>query len=84
MKNTTTVDCFKCGTTLENSEYPMRDSDYVYVHPMGGLHFAAYGHYGTAVFDPMDSTSLDIAICDECLLKYKHMIRGNGVTHLGR
>lgn len=85
MKTYTTVSCFKCGKSLENLEYPMVKQDrYVYVHPMGGVHFAAHGHYGSSVFDPMDGTSLDIAICDECVVEHKHLIRGNGVTNLGR
>jgi hypothetical protein len=51
-------------------------------HPVGGLHFRGHGHYGTTVFDPMDGTSLDICICDECLLEHKTNIYGNGRHHL--
>lgn len=34
---------------------------------MGGTAFRIYGHYGSTVFDPMDGSSLEIVICDECL-----------------
>jgi len=35
--------------------------------PVGGLSFMSYGHYGTAVFDPMDGSFLEINVCDECI-----------------
>ena len=37
------------------------------VQPNGGLAFHSYGHYGSAYFDPMDGTCIQIAVCDECL-----------------
>jgi hypothetical protein len=36
-------------------------------HPIGGIEFTSYGHYGTTVFDPMDGTELSINICDTCM-----------------
>lgn len=41
------------------------------LQPMGGLHFLTYGHYGSTVFDPMDGSKLNIAVCDDCLTKNK-------------
>lgn len=35
--------------------------------PEEGLRFEAVGHYGSTAFDPMDMSSLEIVICDECL-----------------
>lgn len=35
--------------------------------PSEGTAFHTEGHYGSTVFDPMDLSSLVIAICDECL-----------------
>lgn len=76
-----TILCFKCEKLLDNKHYQSKLKDsYVYVHPMSGLHFQSYGHYGSTVFDPMDGSSLDIAICDECLKKHKHKIYGSGKT----
>ncbi len=49
---------------------------------MDGLHFRTYGHYGSTIFDPMDGTYLDVAICDECIMKNLKKVRGNGVNDL--
>ena len=35
--------------------------------PDDGLSFHSHGHYGSAVFDPMDGSYVQIAICDRCL-----------------
>lgn len=35
--------------------------------PMNGLSFKTYGHYGSTYFDPMNGSSLCIAVCDECI-----------------
>jgi len=67
--------CFVCKTKLENFEY-----EGVGVHPIGGLHFRTYGHYGSGLFDPMDDTSLDIAICDRCVEINKKYLHGSGVV----
>lgn len=79
MKETDKIACFCCDKLLDNMHYEMKDR-YVYVHPMGGLHFQTYGHYGSTVFDPMDGSSLDIAICDDCVKKNYNRIRGTGKT----
>lgn len=81
MKTYDKINCFCCDKELDNMHYESRNKEsYVYVHPMGGLHFQTYGHYGSTVFDPMDGSSLDIAICDECVMLRKEKIRGTGNT----
>lgn len=79
MKEYDKIACFCCDKLLDNMHYESRNS-YVYVHPMGGLHFQTHGHYGSTVFDPMDGSSLDIAICDDCVKARKDKIRGTGNT----
>lgn len=37
------------------------------LQPSGGCAFQTTGHYGCGVFDPMNGSVLEIAICDECL-----------------
>lgn len=69
-----TIPCIVCDKDLENWEYTNS------FHPLDGLHFKSYGHYGSAVFDPMDGSSLDIAVCDECLILHKNKIYGSGKT----
>lgn len=84
MKTDSTVICFCCDKQMNNWEYdsPTRNggNSYVRVHPMGGLHFETYGHYGSRVFDPMDGrgTKLDIAICDECIIAGVKKVYGTG------
>lgn len=79
-----TVECFCCGKQMNNWTYQTPQPDgtvtQVYVHPMGGLHFRTYGHYGSRVFDPMDGkgTSLDLAICDECIVSNITRVYGTG------
>lgn len=82
MKTENKIPCLSCGEELDNLYYEMRDGNRVEVHPMGGLHFRTYGHYGSTVFDPMDGSYLDIAICDECVTKNLDKIRGIGVNEL--
>ena len=73
MTSSPSMSCVLCKTHIETmNEF----------HPDGGLHFRAYGHYGTTVFDPMDGTSLDICICDKCLLVHRNNIYGTGRHHL--
>lgn len=83
MKMHDTIKCFCCDKELENMQYDMgKDkTKHVYVHPMDGLHFQSRGHYGSTVFDPMDGSSLDIAICDECVYSRKEKIRGTGIDN---
>ena len=82
MKTDNKIHCMVCAKELDNLEYEMRDGKRVEVHPMGGLHFRTYGHYGSTVFDPMDGSYLDVAICDECVTKNLENVRGNGVNEL--
>lgn len=74
MKTEGKINCFICDVELDNMEY--KDVD---VHPMYGLHFRTYGHYGSTIFDPMNGQVLDIAICDECVKKNIDKARGSGV-----
>jgi hypothetical protein len=39
------------------------------LQPVGGVAFSSPGHYGSTAFDPMDCSTLEIAVCDECLIK---------------
>jgi hypothetical protein len=39
------------------------------LQPNDGLHFHSEGAYGSTVFDPMDLSTLDVVICDECIVK---------------
>jgi hypothetical protein len=88
VKTDATIDCFCCGRQMGNWIYETQRSDgtssRVTVHPMGGLHFITYGHYGSRVFDPMDGkgTTLDIAICDECIIENVKRVHGTGFSHV--
>jgi hypothetical protein len=83
VKTETKIGCLACGKELDNLEYTTRSKGTkIEVHPMGGLHFRTYGNYGSTVFDPMDGTYLDIAICDVCVTKNIDKVRGNGVKSL--
>lgn len=75
MKTETTIQCIACGVELKNMAY-------VEVHPYDGLHFRTHGHYGSAVFDPMNAHVLDIAICDLCIMNNLDRVRGTGVAEL--
>jgi hypothetical protein len=82
MKTETKIDCIACGEELDNLEYDMKDK-IVEVHPMGGLHFRTYGHYGSSIFDPMGTGEyLDLAICDLCIMKNLDKVRGTGKKDL--
>jgi hypothetical protein len=59
----TTVPCFKCGTEMQR----VWDGGYE-LQPSDGLHFDTTGAYGSTAFDPMDGSSLNIIICDECIV----------------
>ena len=37
------------------------------MQPSGGLCFSTGGHYGSAVFDPMDGSRLELSVCDSCV-----------------
>lgn len=55
--------CIICDKTL--SDVGSGDVN----HPYGAVVFHAMGQYGSTAFDPMDSSFLEINVCDECLLK---------------
>jgi hypothetical protein len=80
-----TIACFCCDKQMSNWIYdsprPDGTESRVTVHPMGGLHFQTYGHYGSRAFDPMDGTALDIAICDECIIANVERMHGTGFDH---
>ena len=83
MKTYDKIPCLACGKELDNLQYEMRDGKPVEVHPMGGLHFRTYGHYGSVIFDPMGTGEyLDIAICDLCIMKNLDKVRGTGKKDL--
>jgi hypothetical protein len=73
------INCIACSKELNNLQYEMRDGKPVEVHPMRGLHFRTYGHYGSTIFDPMGTgETLDVAICDSCIMKNLDKVRGSG------
>jgi len=83
MKTENKIPCISCGKELDNLEYDMQDGKRVEVHPMNGLHFRTYGHYGSTIFDPMGTGEyLDIAVCDVCVMKNIDSVRGSGKASL--
>jgi hypothetical protein len=78
------INCIACGKKLDNMQYKMSNGKpLVEVHPMNGLHFRTYGHYGSTIFDPMGTGEyLDVAICDVCIMKNLDNIRGIGKIDL--
>lgn len=63
----THIRCVVCGESMENL-------DYGGFQPDNGLAFVTSGHYGSTVFDPMDGSRLELAICDFCLKDNKDRI----------
>lgn len=57
--------CVRCSKVMENLAITTIGEDGF--QPLGGLAFATRGHYGSAYFDPIDGTYLEIVICDECM-----------------
>ena len=84
MKTESKIGCIACGKELDNLEYTTRSNGTkVEVHPMNGLHFRTYGHYGSTIFDPMGTGAyLDVAICDVCIMKNLENVRGPGKQEL--
>jgi hypothetical protein len=83
LKTYNKIACIGCSKELDNMQYEMRDGKQVEVHPMGGLHFRSYGHYGSTIFDPIGTGEyLDVAICDLCIMKSLDSVRGNGKEQL--
>lgn len=60
----TALECIACGRELEDAVEPVPGVN----QPHKGTAFASHGHYGSTAFDPMDGHSLEINICDPCLL----------------
>jgi hypothetical protein len=86
MKTESKIGCIACGKERDNLEYTTRSNGTkVEVHPMRGLHFRTYGHYGSTIFDPMGTGEyLDVAICDVCIMKNLDKVRGTGKEELER
>jgi hypothetical protein len=83
MKIENKINCIVCNRELDNLEYEMNNGNQVEVHPMNGLHFRTYGHYGSTIFDPMGTgETLDVAICDVCIMKNLDKVRGTGKEDL--
>ena len=83
MKIENKIPCIVCSKELDNLDYVMQDGKRVEVHPMDGLHFRTYGHYGSTIFDPVGTGEyLDVAICDYCIIKNLNKVRGTGKENL--
>ncbi len=54
--------CIVCRKQLGNLMAPEGNQ------PNDGVAFTSPGHYGSAAFDPMDMTFLEINVCDDCLV----------------
>jgi hypothetical protein len=83
LKTHNKISCIVCSEELDNLQYEMRDGKQEEVHPMDGLHFRSFGHYGSTIFDPMGTGEyLDVAICDLCIMKNLDKVRGTGKEQL--
>lgn len=60
--NDQSIHCLCCREKLANMQ-ELRNG----VQPSGGLAFHTTGHYGSMLFDPIDGSSIHIAICDPCV-----------------
>ena len=82
--DTNTIKCFKCDVEMKNWEYYTPQEEFIAVHPIdNGLSFRTYGHYGSTIFDPIGAgESLDVAICDLCIMKNLDKVRGTGKPDL--
>lgn len=58
------IRCIVCKKSMENIFSTDEDN---YNQPNDGLCFHTSGQYGSTVFDPMDSTFLEITVCDPCI-----------------
>lgn len=83
MKVSNKIECISCGKELDNLSYEMLNGAVIEVHPMRGLHFQTRGHFGSSIFDPMGADeTLDVAICDLCVMKNLDKVRGSGKNYL--
>jgi hypothetical protein len=79
----TKIACIVCSKELHNLNCNTRDGIPIEVHPMSGLHFSTSGHYGSGIFDPMGTReTLDVAICDKCVMENLDKVRGTGKAGL--
>lgn len=58
------IRCIVCKKAMKNIFSADEDN---YNQPNDGLTFSTIGQYGSTVFDPMDSTFLEITVCDPCI-----------------
>lgn len=58
--------CLICDKQPEPASDEHAD-DRPYNQPHHAVVFRAHGQHGSAVFDPMDGTYLEINVCDDCL-----------------
>lgn len=58
--------CIACGKALDSAANDPAFDDV----PYAGTKFRSGGHYGSTVFDSFDGFSLDIVVCDECLVRH--------------
>lgn len=63
LSRATMATCIVCDRSFESAA---NDPHFDFV-PYAGTLFYATGHYGSTVFDPMDSARLEIIVCDPCL-----------------
>lgn len=84
MKTDDKINCIVCTKELDNWVYESHDGKHkIEVHPMSGLHFQTRGHYGSTIFDPVGTDeTLDVAICDVCIMKNLDKVRGSGKKQL--
>lgn len=69
----TSPPCFICGKALE---CVFREpGEGIYNQPYEATVFHSHGHYGSTVFDPVTGhRSLELNICDKCLLENKERV----------
>lgn len=59
--------CIRCGKHLENA-IENDDEPELHNQPYNGTAFSTGGHYGSTVFDSFEGESIEINVCDTCLL----------------
>lgn len=62
------LSCIVCGYEPKHAIDPAGEEEYDN-HPSEATIFTSHGHYGSTFFDPMDSSYIEINVCDECLKK---------------
>lgn len=67
-----TVPCIVCKKPLDDAFNGMTHNQ-----PYPGTAFMSYGHYGSTYFDPMDGSSIEINVCDDCLRANEDLIVRN-------